>query len=241
MRSARSMVDRRCAMTRRGAALHQRLERRLHQPLGLGVERRGRLVEDQDRRVLVDRARDRHALALAAGELAAVVADRRCRCPCGSASDEVEQVGAAQRVEHALAVDRAAAAVGDVGGDAVVEQHHVLADERELPAQRMHVPGFERLVVEADRAGGRMQEARQQVDQRRLARPGRADQRDRDAHRHVERHAVEGRRLVVAVAQRHAVEAQPPGGAAGVEAATALGRRGVDELVCRARSRPARG
>ena len=36
----------------RGAALHQVRERLLHEPLGFGVERRGGLVEDQDRRVL---------------------------------------------------------------------------------------------------------------------------------------------------------------------------------------------
>src|SRR5580765_6257268 len=59
-----------------GAALHQRLERLLHQALGFRVECRGGLVEDEDRRVLVDRARDREALALAAGELGAVVPDQ---------------------------------------------------------------------------------------------------------------------------------------------------------------------
>ena len=48
-----------------------------HAPLGLGVERRGRLVEDQDRRVLQHRARDRDALALAGRELRAALAERR--------------------------------------------------------------------------------------------------------------------------------------------------------------------
>src|SRR6185369_12017189 len=52
-----------------GAPLHQPVERLLDQALGLGVERRRRLVEDQDRRVLVDRPGDRQALALAAREL----------------------------------------------------------------------------------------------------------------------------------------------------------------------------
>src|SRR5215472_13696204 len=57
------------------AALHQSAERLLDEALGLGVERRRRLVEDEDRRVLEDRARDREALPLAARELARVVAD----------------------------------------------------------------------------------------------------------------------------------------------------------------------
>ena len=56
---------------------HQRLERRLHLTLGLRIERRGRLVEHQHRRILEQRARDRQPLALAAGELNAVFADQR--------------------------------------------------------------------------------------------------------------------------------------------------------------------
>jgi hypothetical protein len=41
-------------------------DRRLDGGLGAAVERAGRLVEDQDRRVLQQRARDRHPLLLAA-------------------------------------------------------------------------------------------------------------------------------------------------------------------------------
>ena len=59
-----------------GAALAQMRDRVLHQPLGFGIERRGRLVEQDDRRVLDQRARDRDALALAAGKL-----QRRARRP----------------------------------------------------------------------------------------------------------------------------------------------------------------
>ena len=58
-----------------GLALHQRRERLLDRRLDLRVERRGRLVEDQDRRVLEDHAGDGDALALAAGELDAALAD----------------------------------------------------------------------------------------------------------------------------------------------------------------------
>jgi hypothetical protein len=45
-------------------------------PLGLGVERRGRLVEKQDRRVLQERAGDAHALLLAARQLQPAFAHR---------------------------------------------------------------------------------------------------------------------------------------------------------------------
>ena len=49
----------------------------LDEPLRLGVERRGRLVEDEDRRVSEDGARNRHPLLLAAREAVAALADNR--------------------------------------------------------------------------------------------------------------------------------------------------------------------
>ena len=51
------------------------LELGLDRLLGARVERGGRLVEDQDARIFQQRARDRHALLLAAGELEAALAD----------------------------------------------------------------------------------------------------------------------------------------------------------------------
>ena len=56
---------------------HQRRQRVLHQHLRLGVERRGGLVEDQDRRVSQDRARDRQPLPLAARQPLPALADHR--------------------------------------------------------------------------------------------------------------------------------------------------------------------
>ena len=77
MRSACMMVCSRCATTSVVRPWHRRCDRILHQPLGFGIERRGRLVEQDDRRVLDQRARDRDALALPARELQPVLADRR--------------------------------------------------------------------------------------------------------------------------------------------------------------------
>ena len=70
----------------RRAIGHQVVQRVLDQPLGFGVERGGRLVEDQDRRVAQERACDGQALALAAGQQRAVFADCACPCPSGSRS-----------------------------------------------------------------------------------------------------------------------------------------------------------
>ena len=54
--------------------------------LRLAVEARGRLVQDQDRRIGQEGARDRHPLALAARQLDAALADQRARSRCGSRS-----------------------------------------------------------------------------------------------------------------------------------------------------------
>ena len=87
MRLACSMVDSRCAMTMRGAALHQRLERGLHVALRFGVERRSCFIEDQYRRVLQQRARDGKPLPLPAGKSDAVLADE-CGKPLRHVADE---------------------------------------------------------------------------------------------------------------------------------------------------------
>ena len=49
------------------ASLHQPVERRLHQRLALGIECGRRFIEQQQRRIAEDGARDRDALALPAG------------------------------------------------------------------------------------------------------------------------------------------------------------------------------
>ena len=71
------IAQRRQAMRDRdhGAPAHQPAERLADRLLGFAVERGGRLVEQQDRRVLQEGARDRDALALSARQLDAAVAD----------------------------------------------------------------------------------------------------------------------------------------------------------------------
>ena len=61
----------------RRAALPQRLQAVLNQRLALAVEARRRFVENQDARVRQNRARDRHALPLSAGQAHAALADDR--------------------------------------------------------------------------------------------------------------------------------------------------------------------
>ena len=51
-----------------GASAHEALQRILDQELAFAVERAGGFVEDQNARIAEERARDRDALALAAGK-----------------------------------------------------------------------------------------------------------------------------------------------------------------------------
>ena len=84
IRSLSSMVDEAVGDDERGAAAGEAVEGAADQRLALGVERGGRLVEEQDRRVAQDGAGDREALALAAGELAGGRARPGCRSPAAA-------------------------------------------------------------------------------------------------------------------------------------------------------------
>ena len=70
-----------------GAPLHQPVEGGLDGHLGLRIQGRGRLVQQQDWRVPQQRARQHDALALAAGELPAAFAGIRV-IPLGQRGDE---------------------------------------------------------------------------------------------------------------------------------------------------------
>ena len=118
-----------------GAAAHGFVERLLHGGFGFGVERGGRLVEKQDRRIAHQRAGDRQPLALAARKRHAVLADRRlvalrlCR-------DEVMRIGKPRRLLD-LGIGRFRPAIADIVADRALEQIGLLRDIGELLAQRL--------------------------------------------------------------------------------------------------------
>jgi hypothetical protein len=109
----------------------------LNGALGLGVERGGGLVEDQDRRVLEDGAGDGDALLLAAGELEAALADHRVIAARQGGDEVVDAGGAGGGLD--LAACGAVAPIGDVVADGVVEQHRVLGHHADGGAQRVLV------------------------------------------------------------------------------------------------------
>ena len=82
----------------RRAAFHQSGQSRGDRRLGFRIELGGRLVQDEDRRVLEDRARDGEPLALPAGEPTGVFPDR---CVVARRHLREEFVGAGYDLEAA--------------------------------------------------------------------------------------------------------------------------------------------
>ena len=141
-----------------GAPAHHLRERGLHFALGYGVQRRGGLVQDQDRRVLQQRSCDGHPLPLAAGEQHAVVADAGVQA-LRQGSRELLRVGPRQGGRDRVRRGAGQCAIGDVVGQRVVEQRHFLRDKRDLAAQAGEPIAREGLAIEQNPARRRFVEA----------------------------------------------------------------------------------
>ena len=142
------------------------------------------------------RAGDRDALLLAAGQLAGPVAD---------------PVGQPEHVDHGLVAVAVDVAAGELEGEQDVlaggehrQQVEGLEDEADVVATEDRegcvVESFERHPGDADGPGGRLVEAGKAVHQRGLAGAGGAHDRGEPAGRQVEVDAAEGVHLGVAAA-----------------------------------------
>ncbi len=165
----------------------------------LGVERGGRLVEEQDARLERQGAGDRHALLLAAGELGRVVAGA-----VGEADGLELNAGLGLGVLAGEAAD-ADQGLGDVAeGGHVRPEVELLEDHADVAAHRADGAGgqahalarraegvAEGLAVDLDQAAGRLLEEGDAAEQRRLARARRADDAGDLAARRREVDAVE--------------------------------------------------
>ena len=155
-----------------------RLQLDLHLLAQLEVERAERLVEQQHARAVDERARERDALALAAGQL-----DRPALADVGEPHHRQRVGGAPAALALAHALD--AQPVGDVLGDAHVrEQRVVLKDGVERALVRRAVGHVD--AVQLDRARVGELEAGDHSQRRRLARARRSEHREelaRAAHR----------------------------------------------------------
>ncbi|MFO1080005.1 MAG: hypothetical protein U1E23_05175 [Reyranellaceae bacterium] len=157
-----------------GAAAHQAVERLLDHRLVLGVDRRQRLVQHQDRRVAQQRPGDRQPLALAARQLDALLADHR-GIALRQAFDEVVDVGRARR-RHEIVVTGVGAPEPDVVLDRAVEQERVLVDHGDQRADLRERQGAQVVAAQPHAALVGIVEAQQQAHDRRLAAARRPDQ-----------------------------------------------------------------
>ena len=121
-----------------GALGHQFRESAAQQRLVHRVEMRGRLVQDQDRRVLEEGPGDRHALALPAGKLRAPLAHAGLQ-PLRQCRDEILQSRAADRLCE-FGCGRVRPGDEDVGAERVVKEVGVLRHERDAGAERVERP-----------------------------------------------------------------------------------------------------
>ena len=142
------------------------------------VERADRLVEHEDLRVERERAGDADALALPAGELVRVAGR-----VLGAEADELEQLGDASRDVAAPARDRSGSATAAARSTARVErgvgilEHdlHAVSKRAERAARGVR----DVVVVDADRAGGGLEQAHEQAGDRRLPAARLADEAER--------------------------------------------------------------
>ena len=179
------------------------LERGLNLALGEAVERRGRLVEHQNRRRLQNGARDGDALLLAAREFQAALADLRAVTLRQRANEGVDLRVLRRRLD--LRVARRVAAVADVVEDRIVEQHGVLRNHADRRAQRSLRNGADILPIDGYPTRRWLIEPKQQARNRRLSRSGRADDGDRVARRRLERYSPQDRPVRV-VMERNVLE-----------------------------------
>jgi hypothetical protein len=190
----------------RGPVGQHGAQRALHQSLARDVEQRGRLVQDQHGRGGQERAGERDELALPGRQPPAALAHRR-PVPIGQRGDEVVRADHPGRLRH-LVVGGVRTAEPDVVGHRPLEQEFLLGDHDDLAAQHRVGQLPQVHLVQGDPPGPRVVEPADQPGDRRLARAGLADERDRLPGRYLQ--VEPGQHQVLPVPERHRVKAHRP-------------------------------
>ena len=190
---AAGLLDRMQAMgdDEGGATGQQASSRSLDQRLVGGIEVGSGLVEDYERRILEEGARQGDALRLTAAQSGPALADGRI-VALREAADKAIGVGLPGSGHH-LCDGGAGAAQADVIGNRAIEEVGDLrhpGDQRAPLGSRQRI---QRCAVDADAAGSRLDKTQQQPDDRALASAARPHQRYVLARPDGEGHAVEGR------------------------------------------------
>src|SRR5262249_9198867 len=139
------------------------------------------------------------------------------------------RIGRFRRVLYRLARRVRHRSIGDVGGDRIVEQHDLLAHQRDLAAQIGECDAGQVLSVEQYAAVGGRGEARDQVYKRGLAAARGSDQRHRFAGRDIEHDIFERRTGFERIALGDVLEADAAASALDMNSAAVAFRHFVDE------------
>ena len=187
------------------------VERLTDQLVRLGVDRGGGVVENQDLRLLQERASDAQALALAAGDVGAALFDVRVVLVRELLDEAVglrELAGVAD-----LLVGGVRVAPAQVLGDGSGEQHVLLQHHGDLVAQDLHVVVAHVDAADLERTVGHIVQSRHELHQAGLRRTGAADDADGHAGTDLQVDIVEHRLFgVIRVAEVDVVEFDGPVG-----------------------------
>ncbi|MFO0671754.1 MAG: hypothetical protein U0235_19335 [Polyangiaceae bacterium] len=196
--------DGREAVRHDDARAREGLQLLLHLELGVGVERARRLVEEQDGRVIDERAREREPLPLTAGERRAA-GDHRGVVAEGHLGDVLVDAGELCGALNAIEWERR---VGerDIGADRRAEDVRLLDDDAHLLANGAEVELRERLPVVEDGAVARRVEAEEETTECGLARARATDDGDALAGAHGDRDVADHERAALGVTEAHAIE-----------------------------------
>ena len=156
-------------------ALHQPADGALHQRLVFGVGVGGRLVEDDDGRVLQDGARDGDALALTTRKPISRLTRRRS-ITLWKITDELVGSRGARRCLH-LGVGRIGFTHTDVVGNGTVEQKCILSNVGDVLHELLEWDVLHVDPAELDASRAHIPEPRHELGNSRLARSRRSDDR----------------------------------------------------------------
>ena len=156
-----------------GSALARTFKGFLDVMFGLAVECAGCFVQQQDWRVLQQRACDPDALLFSAGQLQATFTNTGVIL-FGQGHDEVVDLGIPRSLDD-LVMRGKFAPIGDVVIDRIIEQHRVLGDHADGLMQAVLGDITDILAINGNRAAGDVIEAEQQAADCRFAGPRGAD------------------------------------------------------------------
>ncbi len=171
--------------------------------LGVGVDRGGGLVEDEDARIVQDRPRDADTLAFSAAKGLAAFADLRV-VAIGFLDNEIVRVGCFGR-RHDVLPCRAGPRKGNVVVDRATEKKRVLEHNTDLRTKILLRDLLDVHAINCDLTLLHLVEAADQIDGRAFACATLADQTDHLPRGHAEADLLK-HRFVRLITERHILE-----------------------------------